>query len=120
MEERDAGNDVSWASTVPVALRQGMDRFNQIHEMIKSDPERALPEVLSFVHRYSSTSEAQDLIQDLVYEWDTRFLDRLEAAALNDQLIADAIDQSYVGGFATEGAEQFQQLQDRLRRSRDQ
>ncbi len=96
-----------------------MDRFDEIHELIKSDPERAWPEVLRFVHRHSSSSEAQDLIQDLVYEWDTRFLDRLEAPALSDQLVAEVIDQSYVGGFATEGCEQFRQLQERLRRRRD-
>jgi hypothetical protein len=95
-----------------------MTTYDELHERVKSDPERAWPEVLAFIHDHpNQAAEAQDLIEDFVYEHDERFISRIELAA-EDPGIRAVIEEAYVGGIATVGAEQFHALQERLRASR--
>jgi hypothetical protein len=95
-----------------------MTPYDELHELVKSDPERAWPEVLAFIHDYPDLSaEAQDLVEDFVYEHDERFISSLESAA-EDPAMRAVIEKAYVGGFATVGAERFHALQERLRASR--
>jgi hypothetical protein len=92
---------------------------DRLYALVKSDPEQAWPEVLTFVRTYPDSAASQDLLEDLVYEHDERFLDRIEAAALDDPVIRSIVEQLYVGGVATEGAERFNRLQERLRLGQD-
>jgi hypothetical protein len=92
-----------------------MQESDELHELITSDPELAWPRVLAFVREHPGTAEAQDFVEDLVYEHDMQFIERLEAEAFVDPALRSVIEQAYVGGVATEGAEQFNRLQERLR-----
>jgi hypothetical protein len=92
---------------------------DDLHELVKSDPERAWPMVLELLRAHPESAAAGHLIEDFVYEHDERFIDRIEAAALADPILRDIVDQAYVGGFASVGAERFHRLQDRLRRGGD-
>jgi hypothetical protein len=83
---------------------------------VKSDPERAWPQVLAFVREHPESAAAGDLIEDLVYEHDQLFIARIESAALADPVVREVVEQAYVGGVATEGAQEFRQVQERLRR----
>lgn len=74
--------------------------------------------VLAFVRAHPGSALAQDLIEELVYEHDEQFIPRIEAAALQDPLMREVVEQAYVGGVASEGAEQFHRLQDQLRSQR--
>ena len=92
---------------------------DDLHELVKSDPERAWPMVLALLRIHPDWVEAAHLMEDFVYEHDERFIDRIEAAALADPIVRDIVDQAYVGGFASVGAERLHRLQDRLRRGGD-
>jgi hypothetical protein len=94
--------------------------YSSLHELVRIDPERAWPLVLKFVRNHPALAESQDLIEDLVYEHDDRFITRIEAAALDDPVIADVVMQAYVGGVATEGARMFADLRERLHARGDQ
>lgn len=65
-----------------------MDAFESLHTMVRTDPDAAWPQVLAFIGATGETAEAQDLIQDFVYEHDDRFIDRIEAAAAADSHFA--------------------------------
>ncbi len=89
--------------------------FQELHDLLRSDPERAWPSVLEYLRDFSETGEAIDLIEDLVYDRDDRFIDRLACAALADPAVRAVVEQAYIGGFATKGAEAFHRLQESLR-----
>ncbi|MDQ3690311.1 MAG: hypothetical protein M3406_09820 [Chloroflexota bacterium] len=91
-----------------------MDAFESLHTMVRTDPDAVWPRVLALIGANGDTAEAQDLIQDFVYEHDDQFIDRIEAAALADSTVRGVVLQAYVGGFATTGAIEFHRLQDRL------
>jgi hypothetical protein len=55
------------------------------------------------------------LIEELVYRYDTQFIRRIEAAALESPRFREIVEQAYVGGDASDGAAQFSLLQRRLR-----
>jgi hypothetical protein len=83
---------------------------------VKTDPEKAWPQVLAFVREHPELAMSQDLIEDFIYEHDVQFIARLDAAAVADPIFGSLVEQAYVGGMATEGVEQFHLLQERLRR----
>jgi hypothetical protein len=91
-----------------------MDAFESLHTLVRTDPDAAWPRVLALIDATGDTAEAQDLIQDFVYEHDVRFIDRIEAAAVADSTVRSVVLQAYVGGFVTDGAIAFHRLQDRL------
>ena len=88
---------------------------DELHELVKNDPERAWPLVLAFVRDNPGSLTSYDLIEDFVYEHDEQFIDRIEAAALHDPVVREVVEHAHVGGFATVGPERFHLLQDRLR-----
>ena len=92
-----------------------MESQDELHGLVKSDPERAWPLVLAFVQGHPDSAASQDMIEDFVYEHDMKFIYRIEAAAVDDPVVREIVEQAHVGGFATEGAEEFRRLQDRLR-----
>jgi hypothetical protein len=96
-----------------------MEEHDDLHELVKSDPELAWPRVLAFVRGHPDLAAAQDLIEHLVYDHNEQFIHRIEAAALDDPVVRGVVEQAYVGGVASEGAEQFRRLQDRLRSNPD-
>lgn len=77
-----------------------MDAFESLHRRVRTDPDAAWPRVLAFIGANRDTAEAQDLIEDYVYEHDDRFIDHIEAAALADSTVRGVVLQAYVGGFA--------------------
>lgn len=93
-----------------------MKEFEALHALVKTDPEAAWPHVIGFLRQHPERGEAQDLIEDFVYEHDDRFIGLIEAAALADANVRSVVEQAYVSGFATRGAEEFHRLQDKLRR----
>lgn len=92
---------------------------DDLHALVKSDPERAWLRVLAFVRDHPDSAAAQDLIEDLIYEHNDVFIERIEAAAREEPLVRSVVEQAYVGGFATAGAERFRRLQERLRQGSD-
>ena len=88
--------------------------LSDLHALIRTSPDEAWPLVVEFVRGHPGSAEAEDFIEDLVYEHDERFLDQLEASALADPTFRAVIQQAYVGGVATTGAERFHELQRRL------
>ena len=92
-----------------------MENEDELHGLVKSDPERAWPLVLAFVRGHPELAASQDMVEDFVYEHNLKFIDRMEAAALADSIFREVVEQAYVGGVATDGAEEFRRLQDRLR-----
>lgn len=91
-----------------------MDGQDDLKELVRSDPERAWPRVLAFVRAHPESAAGHAMIEDFVYEHDDRFISRIEAAALEDSTVREIVVQAYIGGVASEGAEQFWRLQDRL------
>jgi deferrochelatase/peroxidase EfeB len=96
-----------------------MDDFETLHELVAKDPEQAWPLVLAYIREHPDLASAQDLVEDFIYEHDNRFVDRIEAAARQEPVVRNVVEQAYVGGFATLGAERFQRLQERLRELED-
>ena len=92
-----------------------MTSQDELHDMVKSDPERAWPLALEFVRRHPELAASQDLIEDFVYEHEVKFIDWIEAAALADPVVREVVEHAHVGGFATAGSEEFGRLQARLR-----
>jgi hypothetical protein len=84
---------------------------DELHDLVRVDPERAWPIVLEFVRDNSGSAVAQDLVEDFVYEHDVAFVSRIREAALGDPRFRDVVLQCHVGGFATTGADEFNRLQ---------
>jgi len=92
-----------------------MEDFETLHELVKTDPEAAWPRVVAFIQEHPEKAEGVDLLEDFVYEHDDRFVGRIEEAALADSRVREVVDQAHVGGFATIGAEEFHNIQERLK-----
>jgi hypothetical protein len=91
-----------------------MDEFDVLHTLVKEDPEAAWPRVVRFIQQHPEL--AADLVEDFVYEHDERFIGRIEAMAGADPVFRSVVEEAYVAGVATPGAEKFAALQRRLRR----
>ncbi len=87
--------------------------LERLHSLVRSDPDRAWPIFLRFA-KQNRGGFAIDLLEDFVYEHDEAFIDRIEAAALQDVAIRNLVEQAHIGGIATIGAERFNLLQRRL------
>jgi hypothetical protein len=85
-----------------------------LYRMVETDPELAWGELLEFSRAHPESPATQALIERFVYRHGTRFVPRLEAAALSDPAFRQLVEEAYVGGDASPGAEQFHQLQERL------
>ena len=92
-----------------------MEIEDELYELLRSDPEAAWPRVLDFASKHPESASASALIEDFVYLHNDRFISRLEEAVLHDPILREIVEQAYVGGDASVGAEQFNRLQDRLR-----
>lgn len=89
--------------------------LGDLHELVRTDPDTAWPMVLAYIRNHPASAAAIDLIEDLVYEHNDRFISRIEAAALTQEAVRFVVEQAYVGGITTEGADKFGALQERLR-----
>ncbi len=68
-----------------------------------------------FCSRAPESPDAGGLIEELIYEHDELFLDRIEVAIMEHPIVREVVQQAYVGGLATNGAERFQRLQEVVR-----
>jgi hypothetical protein len=87
---------------------------DDLHELVKTDPEAAWPQVVELLRIGEDPARAQDLLEDFVYEHDDRFIDRIADAAASEPVIRSVVQEAYVGGVATRGAEASHELQQRL------
>jgi hypothetical protein len=85
-----------------------------LHALVRSDPELAWSAILDFVRQHPGSAASLHLIEELVYEHGDLFVTRLEAIAVEDPVVRSVIEQAYIGGDASEGAERFNRLVDRL------
>lgn len=94
--------------------RPASDEVEALYRLVDADPELAWSELLGFARVHPDSPATQALIEELIYKHGTRFIARLEAAALADPMFRQQIEQAYVGGDASRGAQEFHELQDRL------
>ena len=92
-----------------------MDGSDALYDLLLSDPERAWPEILQFVHSNPRSISAERLVEGLIYEYNDRFIDRLETVADQDPVIREVIERASVGGEATKGAVEFWRLKIKIR-----
>lgn len=94
--------------------RPASDEVEALYRSVETDPERAWSDLLGFAKVHPQTPATQALIEEFVYKHGTMFIARLEAAALADPAFREQVEQAYVGGDASRGAQQFHELQERL------
>jgi hypothetical protein len=90
-----------------------MDQAN-VHDLVKSDPERAWPVIVQLIKDGSDPIAALDRLEDLIYEHADRFIARIRTEAHADPLFRGVVVEAHVGGFSSAGVDEFRRFQEEL------
>jgi hypothetical protein len=82
-----------------------LDReFQPIHGRLQRDPEEAWPDVVDFVRKHPASLDANDLVEDLMFEHGEQFIDRIEDLARTDAGFRSTVERTHLGGIAGPGS----------------